>query len=86
VLTEGFLIPDDDKLVRDLEDATIALASGDGQTAAEKKAAEYQNARKLLVKYVDDLRRLERDGAVQPTVFDWLLAAANALIAQVDAL
>ena len=86
VLTEGFLIPDGDKLIRDIEDATVALATGDGQTVADKKAAEYQNARKLLVKYVDDLQRLERDGAVQPTVFDWLLAAANALIAQVDAL
>jgi hypothetical protein len=86
VLTEGFLILGGDKLVRDVEDATAALAMGDGRTVDEEKRQAYQKARKLLQKYVDDLRRLESDGHARPSVFAELLAAATALIGDVDEL
>jgi len=86
VLTQGSLIPDGDKLVKDVDDVTTALASGDGQATAKRKVQDYQKARKLLQTYVDDLEKLKAKGQVPSSVFGDLLDAAEALIADVDEL
>jgi hypothetical protein len=86
VLTQGFLIEDGDKLVRHLDEAALALASGDGQATAKKARQDYQKARKLLEKYSDDLHKLEAKGQVPPSVFADLLAGVTALLADVDEL
>jgi hypothetical protein len=86
VLTDGSLIPDGDKLLKDVDEATAALASGDGQATAKEKLQDYQQARKALQKYMDDLQTFKAKGQVPASVFDDLFDAAAALIADVDEL
>lgn len=86
VLTDGSLIPNGDKLLRSLDEAMVALASGDGQATPARQVQDYGKALKALAKYVDDLQKLAAKHQVPPTIAVDLNAAAAALIAAVEAL
>jgi hypothetical protein len=84
VLTDGAFIPNDDQLLKDIDDATAAIASGDGQTVAKKKPGEYQKALRALQKYISDLEQLHGKGQVPTTVFHDLVDGATALMSAVE--
>jgi hypothetical protein len=83
--TERFVIRNGDKLVKILDEATAALASGDGQAQAKKRLDDYRKGRKLLQKYVSDLEKLRAKGQVLASIAEDLLDDAALLIADVDA-
>jgi hypothetical protein len=85
VLTDGSLVPDRDKLLRSLDEATASLASGDGRSVPKKTLQDYQKARKALGKYLADLGKFDGKGLVPPSVLADLEDAAAALMADVEA-
>ena len=87
VWTVAFLIrpPEGQKLLHLMDEATQALARGDGQ-AGKKARHDYEKAHRLLTHYSRDLRRLESRGKVMPSIAAVLLGDAAALAASVDAL
>jgi len=84
-LTSGSLIVSRDKLLRDVDEAIVELASGDGQTSAKEKTKDYEKALKLMEKYLSDLDTLRDKGEARPTVFNDLNAGAEALIDMIEA-
>ena len=85
--TVAFLIrpPFGEELLKSIDKATRALASGDGQ-AGKSARLDYEKARRFLEQYVRALRELETAGVVMPSIAAVLLRDASALIAEVDAL
>jgi len=80
VLTDGSLIPNADKLLKSIDDATFAIASGDTRAPGSAKTQDYQKAIKALQKYVADVNKLAGKGQVPATVAPDLVAGAAALI------
>jgi hypothetical protein len=80
VLTDGSLIPNGDKLLRSLDEAMLALASGDSQAKPSRQVQDYDTALQALAKYVDDLQKLAAKRQVPPTIAVDLNDAAAALI------
>jgi Alpha/beta hydrolase domain len=85
--TVSFLIapPRDGQLLKLLDRATEALASGDGQTGFNA-TVHYRQARLLLEQYVGKLEQLAAAERVLPSIAADLRRQAIALIAAVDAL
>ena len=84
VLTDA--IPDADKLLKSIAEATFAFASGDSRAPGTAKTQDYQKAKKALQKYANDVQKLAAKGPVPATVAPDLLAAAASLIEDVDEL
>ena len=84
--TDRFLIENGSKLLDALDEATLSLARGASRTKVKEQVAEYQKAKKLVQKYVDDVNRFQRDGDLLPSIAVDLLDDAAALLAGVDGL
>jgi hypothetical protein len=84
--TDRFLIENGNKLLDALDEATLALARGASRTKAKEQVAEYQKAKKLVQKYIDDVSRFQRDGDLLPSIAADLLDDAAALLASIDGL
>jgi hypothetical protein len=87
VWTVAFLVrpPYGEELMKSVDKATQALASGDGQTGKQARL-DYEKARRFVEQYARALQELEAAGIVMPSIAEVLRNDAAALADQLNAL